>query len=507
MRTLARDDGAGARQFRVPEDAGDQMNTREGAGRAAARALLLSTAIFGAAAFGSRARTPPGPLQGARAGSGQSATSSSNAAADGRPMPAFPGAEGFGADTPGGRGGHVLRVANLNDSGAGSLREALSVPGPRIVVFLVSGTIVHTSPLKITEPYVTVAGQTAPGDGIALAGEEVRVQTHDVVLRHVRIRTGDVVPPADGWTNRDALNLGAPGRPAHDVVIDHCSFSWSVDELVSIWYGSHDVTIQWSILSEALLNSRHPKGPHSMGLLAGDGATRLSIHHNLLAHNNQRNPELDGIALADVRNNVVYNWGEEPALLDSRGNRVNFVGNCYRTGPDAFRSFGLTAVRVDPVASDLRLFIERNRDPTLGPSDDNWGMVLMTDTNRPPPDRSMQALELHPVPPMSLDAAALAAVRVLADAGAARPTRDLVDHRVVRSAWSRTGRIIDSPSDVGGWPALRSAPPPKDSDRDGMPDWWERAHGLNPREAADGAQDRDGDGYTNVEEYLNVLGS
>ncbi len=164
-----------------------------------------------------------------------------------RKLPAFRGAEGFGATTPGGRGGRVLRVTTLADSGPGSLRAALGTRGPRIVVFAVSGVIDDERPLCIEEPFVTVAGQTAPGDGITLAGEELRIQAHDVVLRHLRVRTGDARTPHDGWDNRDAVNFGHPRREGdtHDVVLDHCSFSWAVDETLTVWYRSHDIRTAW----------------------------------------------------------------------------------------------------------------------------------------------------------------------------------------------------------------------------------------------------------------------
>src|SRR5262249_33643536 len=153
--------------------------------------------------------------------------------------------------------------------------------GPRIVVFRVDGTIEEHAPLKITNPYLTIAGQTAPGGGITLSGEEVRVQTHDVVIRHLRIRTGDVVVPVDGWDNRDVINFGTPDDLAgtYNVVLDHCSLSWSVDETLTTWYQSHHITIQNCILSEALYHSFHPKGPHSMGILVSDGSNHISIHH------------------------------------------------------------------------------------------------------------------------------------------------------------------------------------------------------------------------------------
>jgi len=196
-----------------------------------AQRALLAAALAAPAACKVGHRRPPSPKPLPRAARAPEHSPSAD-----KKLPAFPGAEGFGATTPGGRGGRVLRVTRLADSGPGSLRAALETPGPRIIVFTVSGVIDHVRPLCIEEPYVTVAGQSAPGDGITLAGEEVRIQAHDVVLRHLRIRTGDARPPKDGWDNRDVVNLGHPRRlgDTHDVVLDHCSLSWSVDETLTV---------------------------------------------------------------------------------------------------------------------------------------------------------------------------------------------------------------------------------------------------------------------------------
>ena len=418
---------------------------------------------------------------------------------------AFPEAEGFGADTVGGRGGRVFEVTNLDDGGIGSLRDAVEASGPRIVVFRVDGTIEHHMPLKIEHPFITIAGQSAPGGGITLSGEEVRVQTHDVVIRHLRIRTGDVVTPVDGWDNRDVINFGKPEDVGgtYNVVLDHCSFSWSVDETLTTWYRTHDVTVQNCILSEALFHSKHPEGPHSMGVLISDDSERISLHHNLLAHINGRNPQIAGGSFADLRNNVVYNWGEYAALIKEAGNRVNFVGNYYRPGPDQSTSWSLNAVKLHTDVTGLLLFIDDNIDPICPTgTEDNWDMVVWT-TDQPVTDRSMRlSVELsHPA--TTTWEPGDAAAWVLENAGATQPERDAIDARVVAEVKDGTGAIIDSPADVGGWVAMWQGTPPADVDHDGMPDAWETAHDLDPANPDDGAQDRNGDGYTNVEEYLN----
>jgi pectate lyase len=421
---------------------------------------------------------------------------------------AFPEAEGFGANTVGGRGGRVLEVTNLDDGGAGSLRDAVEASGPRIVVFRVDGTIEHHTPLKIEHPYITIAGQSAPGGGITLSGEEVRVQTHDVVIRHLRIRTGDVVPPVDGWDNRDVINFGKPEDlgGTYNVVLDHCSFSWSVDETLTTWYQTHDVTVQACILSEALFHSKHPEGPHSMGVLISDDSERISLHHNLLAHINGRSPQIAGGSFADVRNNVVYNWGEYAGLIKEAGARVNFVGNYYRPGPDQGTSWSLNSVKLHTDVAGLELFIDDNIDPICPTgTEDNWDILVWTNNDQPVTDRSMRlGVELaHPATTTYEPADALA--WVLANAGATKPERDSIDARVVADVQDGTGAIIDSPADVGGWITMWQGTPPADGDHDGMPDAWETAHGLDPADPADGAKDRNGDGYTNVEEYLNGL--
>jgi pectate lyase len=422
-------------------------------------------------------------------------------------LAAFPGAEGFGATTTGGRGGRVIAVTTTADAGPGSLRAALKEKGPRIVVFRVSGVIENEKPLDVEEPFVTIAGQTAPGDGITLAGEELRIQTHDVVVRHLRVRTGDQRKPRDGWDNRDVINFGHPERrgETHDVVLDHCSLSWAVDETLTIWFGSHDITVQHCLLAEPLFRSRHPEGPHSMGILIGEGAANVSLHHNLLANSNGRNPQVAGAGVVDFRNNVVYNWGEYAALFKGPGNRINFVANYYKKGPDSERAWTKTAIKVRENARDLELHVAGNVDPVLpSPGADNWPMVVWWN-GQAMKDQKLRAAGELPHPPVTTHSAAEAYELVLAGAGATRPRRDPVDRRVVEGVRGGTGRIIDSTKDAGGWPEMRSAPAPADSDQDGMPDDWEKAHGLDPKSGADGSQDQDRDGWTNVEEYLNEL--
>ena len=231
-------------------------------------------------------------------------------------LPAFPGAEGFGATTPGGRGGKIIKVTNLNDSGPGSLRQALQYDAPAIIIFTTGGIINLRTKLYITSPFVTIAGQTAPGDGICIRGNGIAIQTHDVVLRYLKVRPGEIdFGPKNKWDNIDAISLGSASSKVYNVVLDHCSLSWAVDEVIGMWHDVRNVTVQHCTISEALHTSRHPKGYHGMGLLAGEKTANVSLHHNLFAHNNDRNPLLYTQGVVDFRNNVIYNPAEWPLIL------------------------------------------------------------------------------------------------------------------------------------------------------------------------------------------------
>ena len=254
---------------------------------------------------------------------------------------AFPGAEGWGTDTPGGRGGRVINVTTLADSGPGSFRRAALASGRRIIVFRVSGTITLLHDIDIENPYVTIAGQTAPGGGITLRADPCNdkgvlgVLTHDVVIRYLRLRPGPH-PCAGTGESSDGIVVYKPGT--HHVVIDHCSISWAVDENISLYDDAHDITFSWNIVSEGLANSTHEEGEHSKGAhLSGERTYHISFHHNLLAHNNDRNPQPTNPGLADIRNNVIYDYGQNAALTSNSHGKThfNFVGNYYKPGPDS----------------------------------------------------------------------------------------------------------------------------------------------------------------------------
>lgn len=416
-------------------------------------------------------------------------------------LPAFPGAEGFGTQTVHGRGGRVIQVTNLNDTGAGSLREALAATGPRIVVFRVGGLITLSTPIEIRSPNVYVAGQTAPGDGITLRGSQISVKASDVVIRYVRSRPGDG-STGTACGSRDGLQI--INGPWKNIVLDHVSASWGVDENMSLWPSSSstpttDVTIQWSIISEALMNSCHPEGPHSMGILLGDFAQNVSMHHNLMAHNNQRNPRIKGsVQKADIVNNVFYNYGQIAGQFgeSSKVSTANFVKNYWKKGPSSTASYELSVAT--KMSSGTGIYYLGNVGPRR-PTGTEPEYAISS-------QGSLYAVSTRFAAPPITEQTALAAYDlILPRAGASYPVRDAVDARIVSEVQNGTGRIINSPADVGGYPAYRNGTPPVDTDADGMPDSWESARGLNPSDASDAVLDRDGDGYTNVEEYVNSL--
>jgi hypothetical protein len=410
---------------------------------------------------------------------------------------AFPGAEGAGRFAAGGRGGAVIRVTTLADSGPGSLRAAIEARGPRTIMFDVAGTIHLASDLVIREPRVTIAGQSAPGGGIALADATLVVHADDVIIRHLRVRRGDRTP-GEG----DSIWI----RGGRRIILDHVSASWSIDETLSASarYGAdegyYDLTVQWSVIAESLRHSHHSKGDHGYGsLIRGSRGARVSFHHNLWAHHVARMPRPGNYAgpaedpegpLMEFRSNVFYNWGrgfsgyneDEASLI-----RYNFIDNAYVAGPD---STGAIAFRERNTLA--RAWFAGNSMNGAVPADP-WSLVIGT---LPEGYRLAGPADVAPV---AADPAPSAMAHVLARAGAW--PRDAADLRVVESVRTRTGRHIDSQEEVGGWPELAGSWAEPDTDGDGMPDAWERAHGLDPARA-DGNADRDGDGMTNVEDWL-----
>ncbi len=417
---------------------------------------------------------------------------------------AFPGAEGFGRFAKGGRGGEVYAVTNLNDSGPGSLRDAVSVAG-RTVVFRVSGTIALASDLVIRKSNITIAGQTAPGDGICLKDRPLRVEgAADVVVRYLRIRPG-----AGSGLPLDGVEV----RNSHDVILDHCSVSWTIDESVNTWHGVKDVTVQWCIISEPLNRSVHPKGPHGYG--ASLGAENGSYHHNLFASATARNPSVAGnkdfyTLNMDFRCSVIFNW--EHRSCDGKPVSCNLVNNYFKPGPATQSAVRRRIVRIDDTQSAYgypsHWFVEGNLiegEPAISANNWNGGVDYENGKTSEAANRSR---EPFPVAAVSTQSATATYPLVLAGAGATLPRRDRVDARIVAEVSAGKpgigNGIIDKPEQVGGWPELKSTPAPADADDDGMPDSWERAHGLDPANSAD--RNRVGaDGFTELEHYLNSI--
>jgi hypothetical protein len=348
-------------------------------------------------------------------------------------------------------------------------------------VFDVSGYIDLESALDVENGFLTIAGQTAPGDGITLRNHALRIWADHVIVRYLRSRTS-----AAAGIETDAVSIFSGAN----IILDHCSASWSTDETLSISPSSHDairsidnVTVQWSIVSESLNDSVHSKGPHGYGtLIRGSGGARYTMHHNVWAHHRARMPrpgnyvdrDSDPVGpLMDFRNNVFYNWGGSHSGYNADTesvSRYSFVGNHYHTGPDS-----KAAMAFDESSPYASLYFAENY------------------------------MNGEIVAGYTMPAAGLPVVDHILQFAGASLSRDTVDGRVIGDVRARSGRIIDDVSDTPGWPVLGSLPAPVDSDGDGMPDEWEDSVGLNAADDNDGPLDRDGDGYTNLEEYLNSL--
>lgn len=427
--------------------------------------------------------------------------------------PAFPGAEGWGKNAQGGRdpAAKILFVTSLDDDGPGTLREALKQKGPRFVLFRTGGVIELKAKLTIQSGRLTIAGQTAPGDGIIVRGYPIRIGASDVIVRGLRIRNGD--GPGPKGDQRDSIQLGnASGEIIHDVIIDHCSFGWSVDEAVEFWYGARDVTLSHNIISEALWKSIHPKGSHGYALLFGNGATdRTTLHHNLFAHNERRNPWIKDNARVELVNNVVYNWGTEATGLwnpepGKKPSAASIVGNFYKGGPDCRKRIEAGKKTLDlgrPAAAGSRFYIHGNLGPgRMDPAQDDWDIVALGEQ-----DPALYRADA-PIPDLASglvpQSATQAFERVLASAGAV--PRDAADQRAIADTRHGTGQHLDKLEQIGGYPAYARGESPKDTDSDGLPDAWETAHALDPADPADALRpDPARPGYLHIETYINSL--
>jgi hypothetical protein len=390
------------------------------------------------------------------------------------PLKVFPGAQGYGVTTPAGRGGEIIHVTNLNDSGTGSFRAAVEASGPRIVVFDISGTIELQSDITISEPYITIAGQTAPAPGIQLRNQTVKIKTHDVLMQHMALRPGDTFVDGDGGSVHALVVYSS----AYNCVFDHLSLYWGIDECVGV-YGDN-LTFSNNIIAEGLDDSYHPEGPHSCGMLVMGGADNVAVVRNLFAHHNHRSPWVKEDTTVYHANNYAY---------DSRGTFFNFttdrepytgqlisIGNVYGKGPDTDIYQGLS------VSSNF-ISAKVYETDSLGDGDSPYG-VLSKVVNID----SEYRVDSYPFTPpnYTLLASSLVKGHLIANAGARPAMRDSADARVISNLKNFSGSLIDSPSQVGGWPS----------------------YSVNKRVFDEGTNpngDDDGDGYTNIEETLFSL--
>ena len=351
---------------------------------------------------------------------------------------AFPGAEGFGAQTRGGRGGRVIAVTSLAEKGPGTLRAAVEAEGPRTVVFRVAGIIDLRKKLTLRNPYITIAGQTAPGGGICIRGERLEIACDEVIVRYLRFRPGNILQKSV-----DAVNV----HRGRNIILDHLSTSWAVDEVLSVsGEGCDKVTVQWCLITESLNKSFHNKGAHGYGsLLRTDGD--VTFHHNLYAHHESRCPrpgtygKARGILL-DFRNNVIYDWGGKAGYTSEDKATLNYIGNYLKPGPSTRdRKY---AFHVGGPAT-LMHFSDNHLEGAGKGDEDNWLLVKKAKPGN-------RADSPFPVSAVATDSAEKAFERVLVEAGATLPARDAVDKRVISEVREGKGRIIDSQEDVGGWP-------------------------------------------------------
>ena len=422
---------------------------------------------------------------------------------------AFPGAEGYGRFARGGRGGDVYHVTQLGDSGPGSLREGIeSAKAPRTIVFEVAGTIALKSILRFEGQGLTIAGQTAPGEGITLRDYNLHLRgAKDVVIRYIRLRLGDQNKVGDEAPDTITIDR------CENFILDHVSLSWSIDGICDT-RACKNYTIQWCILSEALHDSIHPKGPHAMCASFRAPLSNVSIHHNLFASSRDRHPTIGGSVqepqwIIDFRNNVLFNWRGAANVCD---NQVNLINNYFKPGPETDRTRAPVAMKAslpdvargymlgnvfegndgwtadNYAAMDMKTWLGPDSGYKFAGTIEDWKADAPYDLGDNTPETQL----------------APEAYKMVLDGSGDSLRRDAVDIRFIADLREGKGKLLNSQKDVGGWPELAGGEAPADLDRDGMADDWEGAHGLDPKNP----DDRNAlgeDGHTRLEEYLNYL--
>lgn len=437
--------------------------------------------------------------------------------------PSFPGAEGFGAKSKGGRGGKVVLVTNTNDSGVGSLRQALEVEtGPRTIVFTVGGTITLTKPLKLSGAngsYVTIAGQTAPGGGIQIKdyGLQIYNGAHDIILRYLKIRVGQR-SNFDFVKDYDSIEMWGDTASVYNIMIDHVSAEWALDENISAYDDVHDVTIQYSIIAESTLDGQEHKT--AKGLLVGNDdpdklPTNFTMHHNVFAHNDQRNPRI-AFADTDFRNNIIYNWGADNSstfgnyqsqlqyltTATSGLTKVNLVNNIWKKGA----SSRVSQTNMIWVNKGAQLFVQGNWGTSCpaGCSGNEWSIGVKEEFS--PYANALESIyrvsQPFTFPTVTTHTTNSLQSLLLPNVGASLPARDSVDQRIINDVINGTGQTGIN----GSFPTLAAGTAEQDTDLDGIPDTWEQQRGLNINNNADSLQTAPS-GYTWIEEYINWIAS
>lgn len=444
-------------------------------------------------------------------------------------QPAFPGAGGGGGDSKGGRGGQVIYVTNLNDSGSGSLRSAVNANGPRTVVFRVGGTINLQSPLEFRNPYITVAGQTAPGGGILLKGNYLSLHwgVHDVIIRYIKIRLGR----GAGFSGQagDCISIG---DGAHNIIVDQCSLSWSQDETVGLWSDTnpiYDITFSRNLIAEALNYDHAGSGFITGSNVDSDDIVGITVYRNVFMHNFNRNPLLK-CGQGQIVNNIIYNSDKYNTQF-AGGMQIDIISNLYKNGPNSDNRSEVLYRPHDGTpntgpAGNPSIHFKGNIGPhNSNPNNTNQWNTMLEQTavahwgypgSPPKLKRVNRAFERsNPMTvgiPLAVANAnnlenlllsSVGAQRRMRENGTWTGNRDAVDLRLIQEYQNGTGTNPQDENDVGGFPTIASGTPYKDSDKDGMGNSWEIAHGFNPNNANDRNGDADSDGYTNLEEFLN----